>query len=87
MSGEQVLNQDEVDALLKGVNSGAVETASGTTPGDSQVYDFGNEMRIVRGRLPTLEMINERFARLFRSSMYNMLRRSPDISVGPVQMK
>lgn len=87
MSGEQVLNQDEVDALLKGVNSGAVETASGTTPGDSQVYDFGNEMRIVRGRLPTLEMINERFARLFRSSIYGLLRRTPDVQVVPMQMK
>ena len=79
MSGEQVLNQDEVDALLKGVNSGTVATGTGAATGESQCYDFSNEMRIVRGRLPTLEMINERFARLFRTSIYSLLRRSPDI--------
>ncbi len=44
-------------------------------------------MRIVRGRMPTLEMINERFARLFRVSLYNLLRRSPEISVHPLQIK
>ena len=44
-------------------------------------------MRIVRGRMPTLEMINERFARLFRVSLYNLLRRSPEISVAPVAIK
>lgn len=87
MSNHQILNQDEVDALLNGVDSGAVATEAQPPPGEARSYDFGNEMRIVRGRMPTLEMINERFARLFRSSMYNMLRRSPDISVGPVQMK
>jgi len=37
--------------------------------------------------MPTLEMINERFARLFRVSLYNLLRRSPEISVAPVAIK
>jgi len=87
MSAQQILNQDEVDALLNGVDSGAVATAQDAPPGEARSYDFGNEMRIVRGRMPTLEMINERFARLFRTSVYSMLRRSPDIQVGPVQMK
>ena len=44
-----------------------------------RAYDFSNQMRIVRGRMPTLEMINERFARLFRVSLYNLLRRTPEI--------
>jgi flagellar motor switch protein FliM len=44
-------------------------------------------MRIVRGRMPTLEMINERFARLFRVNLYNLLRRSPEVAVNPVDMK
>lgn len=87
MTDEQVLNRDEVDALLNGVDSGAVATGAAAPPGHVQSYDFSHEMRIVRGRMPTLEMINERFARLFRASVYNMLRRSPDIQVGPVQMK
>lgn len=87
MSGQQILNQDEVDALLYGVDSGAVGTDPPPPPGEARPYDFGNEMRIVRGRMPTLEMINERFARLFRTSIYNLLRRSLDVSVGPVQMR
>ncbi len=87
MPGEQVLEQEEVDALLNGVDSGAVSTDSTASPGETRSYDFSNEMRIVRGRMPTLEMINERFARLFRTGVYNMLRRSPDIQVGPLQMK
>jgi len=36
--------------------------------------------------MPTLEMINERYARLFRISIFNLLRRSAEISVGGVQM-
>ncbi len=87
MTAGQVLEREEVDALLSGVESGAVMTDATTPPGEAQPYDFGNEMRIVRGRMPTLEMINERFARLFRASIYNMLRRTPDIHVEPVQMK
>jgi flagellar motor switch protein FliM len=84
---EKILNQDEVDALLNGMDTGAVSTAPPPDPGDVRQYDFGKELRIVRGRMPTLEMINERFARLFRVSLYNLLRRSPEIAVGPVQLK
>ncbi|MES9848980.1 MAG: flagellar motor switch protein FliM, partial [Candidatus Thiodiazotropha sp.] len=50
-------------------------------------YDFTSQDRIVRGRLPTLEMINERFARLFRTSLFNMLRRTADLSVSGIQMQ
>jgi flagellar motor switch protein FliM len=87
MSGNDVLNQDEIDALLHGVDSGAVKTDPALTPGEARNYDFANQVRIVRGRMPTLEMINERFARLFRSSLFNMLRRTPEISVAPVKMQ
>lgn len=87
MTNGQILNQDEVDALLHGVKSGAVDTGPPAAPGEVRSYDFGNEMRIVRGRMPTLEMINERFGRLFRSSVYAMLRRTPVVKVGPVQTK
>jgi flagellar motor switch protein FliM len=84
---EKILNQDEVDALLNGMDSGAVSTAPPPDPDNVRQYDFGKELRIVRGRMPTLEMINERFARLFRASLYNLLRRTPEIAVGPVQLK
>lgn len=82
MSGE-ILDQEEIDALVNGVQSGAVDTDP--KPADdvriAREYDFSTQTRIVRGRMPTLEMINERMARALRLSLFNMLRRSPEISV------
>jgi flagellar motor switch protein FliM len=87
MSANDILNQEEIDALLHGVDSGAVKTDAMPVPGEITSYDFANQVRIVRGRMPTLEMINERFARLFRISLFNLLRRSPEVAVSPVQMQ
>jgi flagellar motor switch protein FliM len=87
VSGEKILDQAEIDALIHGMDSGAVSTEAPPADGEVRNYDFQNQMRIVRGRMPTLEMINERFARLFRVSLYNLLRRSPEISVSPVAIK
>ncbi len=86
MSSQEILNQDEIDALIHGVDNGAVNTEPARNPDEARSYDFATQVRIVRGRMPTLEMINERFARLFRISLFNMLRRAPEISVAPVQM-
>ncbi|HKJ21854.1 MAG TPA: flagellar motor switch protein FliM [Gammaproteobacteria bacterium] len=87
MSINDLLSQDEIDALLHGVSSGDVDTddADEDREGVSH-YDFNSQDRIVRGRMPTLEMVNERFARYFRTSLFTMLRRSPEIAVGGVQM-
>jgi flagellar motor switch protein FliM len=84
---QEVLNQDEIDALLNGVDAGAVSTESPPAPGEARQYDFSSEMRIVRGRMPTLEMVNERFARQLRISLYNLLRRTVELAVGQVSMK
>ncbi|WP_126453791.1 flagellar motor switch protein FliM [Sulfuriflexus mobilis] len=88
MSVNDLLSQEEIDALLHGVSGGDVETGGDVSADDGSMrsYNFAVEDRIVRGRLPTLEMINERFARLFRASLFNLLRRSAEISVGGVQM-
>jgi flagellar motor switch protein FliM len=87
MSKNDILDQDEIDALLHGVDSGSVDTEQGTaTSGEIQPFDFANHDRIVRGRMPTLEMINERFARYFRIGLFNMLRRSAEISVKSLDM-
>ncbi|MES9865317.1 MAG: flagellar motor switch protein FliM [Candidatus Thiodiazotropha sp. LLP2] len=88
MSANDLLSQDEIDALLHGVDSGDVATESEMADeGGTVSYDFTSQDRIVRGRLPTLEMINERFARLFRTSLFNMLRRTADLSVSGIQMQ
>ena len=86
---QKILNQDEIDALINGMDAGAVKTEpeAPPPPGTVMSFDFMNQMRIVRGRMPTLEMINERFARLFRVNLYNLLRRSPEVAVNPVEMK
>lgn len=82
----EILSQDEIDALLDGVDSGDVDTEPPPpVPGEVQSLDLASQDRIVRGRLPTLEMINERFARHFRVSLFNMLRRSPELSVVGVE--
>ncbi len=83
-----ILSQDEIDALLDGVDKGQVDTAPAEPlpPGVARSYDFTQQDRIVRGRLPTLEMINDRFARYFRSGMFNVLRKTSEVSVLGVKM-
>ena len=87
MSAKDLLSQDEIDALLHGVDNGAVDTTPApAAPGEARSFDFTSQDRIVRGRMPTLEMINERFARLFRISLFNMLRRQPELSVAGIEL-
>ena len=88
MSVNDLLTQDEIDALLHGVTGGDIDSEDDAPldDGSAHEYDFNSQDRIVRGRMPTLEMINERFARHFRISLFNMLRRTAEISVGSVQM-
>ncbi|MFJ2990538.1 flagellar motor switch protein FliM [Collimonas sp. NPDC087041] len=88
MAYEQLLSQDEVDALLQGV-TGETDAAAAPPPNPEgvQAYNLGTQERIVRGRMHTLEIINERFARQLRSSLFNFMRRSPDISVGSVHIQ
>ncbi|MGH8451742.1 flagellar motor switch protein FliM [Pseudomonas sp.] len=86
MAVQDLLSQDEIDALLHGVDDGLVQTEMSAEPGSVKSYDLTSQDRIVRGRMPTLEMINERFARYTRISMFNMLRRSADVAVGGVQV-
>ena len=86
MAVQDLLSQDEIDALLHVVDDGLVQTDTAAEPGSVKSYDLTSQDRIVRGRMPTLEMINERFARYTRISMFNMLRRSADVAVGGVQV-
>ncbi len=80
---EQFLSQDEVDALLEGVTGEAQKPEQPEQAEGVRAYNLGNQERIVRGRMPTMEIINERFARNFRLGLFNFMRRSPEISVGP----
>src|SRR5690242_21581119 len=83
-----LLSQDEIDALLDGVEGGSVATGEDEPlPVDAvQSYDFTQQDRIVRGRLPTLEMVNDRFARYFRTGVFSVLRKTCEVSVLGVRM-
>ena len=78
----EILSQDEIDSLLKGMGGGEIETETETTEEEEGIipYDLTTQEKIIRGRMPTLEIINQRFCRLFRSSFSSMLRKMADIS-------
>ncbi len=86
MVAEQFLSQDEVDALLEGTTGESHSVAEDVPADGVRSYNIANQERIVRGRMPTLEIINERFARNMRVGLFNFMRRSPEISVGPVRV-
>lgn len=83
-----LLSQDEIDALLNGVEGGDVETGNDEPlpPGTVLSFDFTQQDRIVRGRLPTLEMVNDRFTRYFRTGLFSFLRKTCEVSVLGVKM-
>ncbi|MBS3965177.1 MAG: flagellar motor switch protein FliM [Methylomonas sp.] len=89
MSTADLLSQDEIDALLHGVDDGEIETrpVDDGHQRSARAYDFTSQERIVRGRMPTLEMVNERFARYFRIALFNFLRRAAEISVSGIQVQ
>ena len=84
----KILSQDEVDALLKGMSGGEIEVETDSGPGADGVivYDLTNQDRIIRGRMPTLEIINDRFARLFRTTLSSALRKIVDLTTTSVDM-
>lgn len=84
---QDLLSQEEIDALLHGVDDGDVDTEAEEDDGSARNYDLTSQDRIVRGRMPTLEMINERFARYTRISLFNLLRRTADVAVGGIQIQ
>jgi len=85
---QDFLSQEEVDALLKGVTGETDEVAADDqTAGGVRPYDLGRQERIVRGRMPTLELVNERFARYLRIGLFNYMQRNTEISLGPVRVQ
>ncbi|MGF1680402.1 flagellar motor switch protein FliM [Photobacterium makurazakiensis] len=81
-----LLTQDEIDALLHGVDDVEDDDDGGQNESGVISFDFSSQDRIVRGRMPTLELINERFARHMRISLFNMLRKTAEVSINGVQM-
>ncbi|MBN9322598.1 MAG: flagellar motor switch protein FliM [Delftia acidovorans] len=85
---DSFLSQEEVDALLEGVTGESQKsTTEEVEAGIIRQYDISSQERIVRGRMPTMEIVNERFARNFRIGLFNFIRRSPEVSVGTVSVQ
>lgn len=79
-----VLEQAEVDALLKGVSTGSVDTTPQPAPGEARGFELASQARVLRGRLPVLEAMNERMARQLRGSLHTLTHQPVDVSVGAV---
>jgi flagellar motor switch protein FliM len=86
---QQILTQNEVDALLQGITgeSQALEQEDESAEGGTRAYDLANQERIVRGRMPTMEVVNERFARNIRVGLFNLIRKSPEVSIGGIKVQ
>jgi flagellar motor switch protein FliM len=85
---DSFLSQEEVDALLEGVTGESQKLEKDDVPTDGvRVYNLSSQERIVRGRMPTMEIVNERFSRNLRLGLFNFIRRSPEVSVGGVQVQ
>jgi flagellar motor switch protein FliM len=85
---QQILSQDEVDALLQGITGESQKLEQEEAPsGGVREYNLASQERIVRGRMPTMEIINERFARNFRVGLFNLARKSPEISIGGIKVQ
>jgi flagellar motor switch protein FliM len=87
MGHEEFMSQEEVDALLKGVTGEVDQVVDEAAASGVRPYNIATQERIVRGRMPGLEIINDRFARLLRIGIFNFMRRSAEISVGPVKVQ
>jgi len=85
---ESFLSQEEVDALLGGGSGESQTPVEEAAEGVGvRAYDMSSQERIVRGRMPTMEIINERFARNLRLGMFNFIRRSPEVSISGVSVQ
>ena len=85
---QQILSQDEVDALLQGITGESQKLeAEEEQVGGIRDYNLASQERIVRGRMPTMEIINERFARNIRVGLFNFIRKSPEVAIGGIKVQ
>jgi len=88
---EQILSQDEVDALLKGISGGDIEEPEEAEISDEDVgfstYDFTRQQNIVQLKMPAMEVINDAFLRAMRNSLANTLRKVVDVTAVPMELE
>ena len=85
---QQILSQDEFDALLQGITGESQKLEQDEAPtGAIRDYNLASQERIVRGRMPTMEIVNERFARNIRIGLFNFIRKSPEVSLSGIKVQ
>lgn len=85
----KILAQDEVDALLRGLSGGDVESETDISSENDSGYvsfDLANQDRIIRGRMPVLEIVNDRFARLCTTALSNAVRKRVELNPISIDM-
>lgn len=89
MPYQNTLSQDEVDALLTNITGKDSTSAKKSTESANGVrsYDLTSPDRVVRHRMQTLELINERFARRLRSDFFSFMRRNADVTVNGIRIQ
>ncbi len=84
---QQILSQDEVDALLQGITGETTTEQTEEAPaGGIRDYNIASQERIVRGRMPTMEIIGERFARNIRLGLFNLIRKTAEVAIGGIKV-
>jgi flagellar motor switch protein FliM len=85
---QQILSQDEVDALLQGITGETQKpTAEAAPTGALRDHDLSRQDRLVSARMPALEVVNERFARYISNGVFNLIRKSPEVSMGGIKVQ
>jgi flagellar motor switch protein FliM len=82
----KLLSQDEVDSLLKGLDTGDISTADefDSIDDDLSSFDWATAGLNIRGNMPLLEVVNSRFSQKLRSSLSNSLRKMLDVTPDPI---
>lgn len=85
---DEVLSQEEVNALLNGIEDGSVETETDRVISEEEVklIDFGNQERIVRSQFPVLERIHERLSKKLAVSIYDRMSRDVEVTMSDMRI-
>lgn len=84
----QLLSQEEVDALLNGLDSGEIETKEEpeAPQEELELFDWTTQERDVKGNMPLLGVVNNRFSQKLKTSLSTSLRKVVEVTQGPLEM-
>jgi flagellar motor switch protein FliM len=89
MSTDEILTQDEVDALKEAMHSQSELSSSSRLeePDEVLAYQLGSSENTITGILPILETIYERFSHRLRVALFELLHRDVEITVDGMETR